>query len=431
MNPQPQSNIPFKPLPALLGPLRAGIVKTLLASARGQWPPQSATVINHLGAVVKVLKVGKLARRGLMKTDFSQPTFTGARFDEHTLPVDVARDLAAYENLIVALAKHLYLKDHPDRQRVPKGFAANFRLDIERIDEGSAKPVLALVTAGMLALQGGEQDYFERARDLIAECVAAPVAALPESFPKELLGYFNQFGRSLLEDETLELPLPGGNNSARLTQEKRKQLVLAADQVYEREIALLGFIEEVDFARSSFRLRLIDGGQATIPMPDSFHNNARTYAGRTHHLVSVLGIGTYDAWDRLQKVIAVDSLEITKNHAISTKFDEIFQLQDGWFEGSGLAPDADALLRVSEKLIADYPDKLPLPLISPKQDGNLLLEWMAEGDPSLDIDLASARASFHAFDAKGEDVEQDFSLDTIGWQTLFAFLGDNIKAYQA
>ncbi|UUE99042.1 hypothetical protein NDY24_04165 [Xanthomonas hortorum pv. pelargonii] len=66
-----------------------------------------------------------------MKIDFSQPKFTGARFDEHTLPVDVARDLAAYERLIVELAKHLYLQEHPGRQRVPKGFEAGFRLDIE------------------------------------------------------------------------------------------------------------------------------------------------------------------------------------------------------------------------------------------------------------------------------------------------------------
>lgn len=366
-----------------------------------------------------------------MKTNFSQPRFTGARFDEHTLPVDVARDLAAYETLIIELAKHLYLENHPDRQRVPKGFAANFRLDIERIDEGSAKPLLALVMAGALALQGGERDYFERARDLVAECVAAPVAALPENFPKALLGHFNQFGRSLREDETLELPLPGGNTPpARLTQEKRKQLVLAADQVYEREITLLGHIEEVDFAKSSFRLRLIDGGQAIVPMSDPFHIHARTYAGRVRHIINVTGIGTYDAWDRLQKVISVDLLEVTKNYDISTRFDEISQLKNGWFDGNGLAPDADALSRIFEKLIADYPDKLPLPLIAPKQDGNLLLEWNAGGDPSLDIDLTTLQASFHSFDENGDDKERDFRVDSSGWPELLAFLSENIKALQ-
>lgn len=366
-----------------------------------------------------------------MKTDFSQPRFTGARFDEHTLPVDVARDLAAYEALIVELAKHLYLKDHPDRQRVPKGFASSFRLDIERIDKGSTKPLLALVLSGVLALTGGEQDCFVQARDLIADCIAAPENALPPDFPNELLVHFNQLGRSLREDEALELPLRKGGNAARLTQEKRKRLVLAAEQVYERDISLNGYIEEVDFAKSTFRLKLADGGQITVPMPDSFQNAARTYGGRSRHQVNVIGVGTYDSWDRLQKVVSVDSLDVIKNFAISARFDEISQLENGWFEGAGLAPNADKLALVSETLIANYPDKLPLPQIAPKQDGNLLLEWKAEGDPSLDIDLVASHASFHAFGANGEDVERDFSLDAAGWQSLFAFLGDHIKAHQA
>ncbi|MBX3319013.1 MAG: hypothetical protein KF890_03970 [Nitrospira sp.] len=367
-----------------------------------------------------------------MKTEFSQPRFTGARFDEHTLPVDIARDLAAYETLIVELAKHLYLQGHSERQRVPKGFASSFRLDIERIDEGSTKPLLTLVISAGLALSGGDQDYFVQARDLIAECIAAPENALPPNFPKELLVHFNQFGRSLRGDESLELPLRNPQNVARLTQEKRKQLVLAADQVYERKISLNGYIEEVDFAKSSFRLKLADGGQVTVPMADSFHNNARTYGGHPRHQINVNGVGAFDSWERLQKVVSVDSLDVIKNYAISMRLDEISQTEDGWFEGAGLAPDSARLSQLSDKLTADYPEKLPLPLISPKQDGNLLLEWIAEGDPSLDIDLNSLQANFHAFGVNDIDVERDFSLDSPpGWQALFAFLGETIKAQQA
>lgn len=83
-----------------------------------------------------------------MKTTFLQPRFDGARFAEHTLPVEVARDLAAYETLVVELAKHLYLHDHPERQRVIRGFSAEFNLHIERVEDGSTKPVLVLGFAG-------------------------------------------------------------------------------------------------------------------------------------------------------------------------------------------------------------------------------------------------------------------------------------------
>jgi hypothetical protein len=363
-----------------------------------------------------------------MKTDFSQPKFTGARFDDHTLPVDVARDLAAYESLIVDLAKHLYRTDHPDRQRIPKGFASNFHLDISRIDEGSAKPMLVLVLSGALALVGGERDYFDQARDLVAECIAAPEDALPEKFPKELLAHFNQLGRSLREGESLELPRQSAG-SAVLTPDKRKKLVLAADQVYEKEVDLLGSIAEVDWEKSSFRLRLVDGSQVhNVPMPDFFHNKAREYGGKPRHQVALKGVAAYDSWDRLQKLVSVESLEVVKNWAIATRMDELAQMRAGWFEGEGVAPDPDKLAIVADKLVADYPERLMLPSIVPTQDGNLLLEWTADGSPSLDILLGSLQASFHAFGPDGHDIERDFNLESATeWQSLFGFLGDNIR----
>lgn len=97
-----------------------------------------------------------------MKIEFLQPKFDGARFNERTLPLEVVRDLAAYEELVTGLAKRLFLSEHPERQRVPKGFGADFQLHFERVDEGSARPLLSLVTTGVLALGIGEQPYFER-----------------------------------------------------------------------------------------------------------------------------------------------------------------------------------------------------------------------------------------------------------------------------
>lgn len=51
-----------------------------------------------------------------MKAQFLQPRFDGARFTGHPLPLEVARDLAACKTLVVELAKHLYIQDHPERR---------------------------------------------------------------------------------------------------------------------------------------------------------------------------------------------------------------------------------------------------------------------------------------------------------------------------
>ncbi len=366
---------------------------------------------------------------------FVQPTFTGQRFEGHTLPVEIARDLAAYESLLLALAKHLYLQDHPDRQRVPKGFS-DAHLDIVRIDEGSSKPVLALITAATALsipslFPGSEPDYFAKSRDLIAECIA-PESALPSQFPKELLSHFNQLGRSLKDGEAMELPQADTAQVATLNPEKRKKLVLAVNTVYEREVELYGSIAEADWEKSSFRLRLKDGSQTTVPMPETFHNKVRQYGGRSRDYVAVKGIAAYDPWERLQRILSVESLEIIRNYVLTVRFDELAQLEDGWYEGHGVAPKGGNFELIAKTLIDSYPDNLPLPSITPTQSGDLLLEWNAAGDPSVDITLSTMQASFHAFGPDETDIEADFSLtDEQSYAPFFAFLSANIKVVSA
>ncbi len=361
-----------------------------------------------------------------MKKVFVQPHFEGARFSEHTLPLEVATDLAAYETLVVELAKHLYKKDHPDRQRIPKGFGADFHLHIERLESGSTEPVLSLVSAGVLAMAGTQEGYFERAREVIAECIAAPENQLPVDFPRELLTHFNRIGRSLEEDETMTLSIEGGRQAV-LTPDRRKRLVLAAEQVYEREVELTGSIEEADWERSTFRLRLTDGNRLVVPMPESFHAEARSLGGRYRHIVVVRGIGTFDSWDRMQKIVEVESLDVQYDSDLANRFDDLRALEDGWHDGSGNALPEEALDRVAGELVGRYPEKLPLPIIVPTPEGNLFLEWDAPGDPSLDLCLAGMKADFHAFDQDGLDIEKEFELtDSEDWGAFFLFLHQHL-----
>ncbi len=214
-----------------------------------------------------------------MKTEFVQPRFVGPRFAEVTLPVELRRDLAAYEKLVKELAKHLYLRDHRDRERVPKGFASDFQLHIERVEDGSARPLLSIVAAGSMALiaETTEFQYLERARDLVADCIHSSDNQLPTAFPRGLLSHFNTFGRSLRSDEQVELKTSRGETAA-LTPERRKRLVLAANKQYEREMEISGSIEEVNWAKATFQLRLADGRQIIVPMPENFRDQAARWA---------------------------------------------------------------------------------------------------------------------------------------------------------
>jgi hypothetical protein len=369
-----------------------------------------------------------------MNDKFVQLRFTGARFENHALPVDVARDLVAYEGLLIELAKSLYICEHPERQRVYKGFS-DVQLAIVSVDEGSAMPVLALMPTSALPLPmlfEKENPYFPQARDLIAECVAAQDTALPANFPKELLSHFNQFGRSLRAGEALELDRAHNMQAAILNPEKRKKLVLAANTVYERDVELSGSIGEADWEKSTFRLRLDDGSFAVIPMPENFHDKIRQSGGRNMDCVFVKGVAAYDSWERLQKVLSIESLEVIRNYRLATQFDELARLEAGWYEGRGKALNIDNLKIIAQRMIDSYPERLPLPTIVPTQEGDLLLEWDAVGDPSVDIDLDGMDASFHAFGSNGEDLEENFPLRTNDdFKSLLSFLSEHIRLESA
>lgn len=364
-----------------------------------------------------------------MKEEFLHPRFEGARFEEHTLPLDVARDLAAYEVLVVELAKRLYLEDHPKRKRVPKGFESAFHLHLQRVDDGSTRPLLSVVTAGALALSGGTSDYFEQARDLVTECIASADGTLPARFPKDLLRHFNQVGRSLRPGECMEIPRAGGDN-ARLTSDKRKRLVIAAQGYYLEEVELAGMVEAVSWKKDKemFQLRLPNGSVMDVAMPNFFRQRAGEYGGRDRVQVSVRGVGTFDHHSTLQEVVKVRSVDVQPDYQIAAQLDAIGSLLDGWHNGHGIAPDPDALAAVYESLVGQYPETLPLPTIVPTQEGNLLFEWPLPGDPSLDVRLGDWTADFHAFGEGNTDVEQSFRLATPeDWKELWSLLDRHRK----
>jgi len=120
--------------------------------------------------------------------------------------------------------------------------------------------------------------------------------------------------------------------------------------------------------------------------------------------------------------------DVIKNFPLAKQFDELARLEAGWYEGQGTAPDKNKLKIIAQKLTDSYPEHLHLPTIVPTQDGNLLLEWDTEGEPSTDIDLGSMKASFHAFGPRGEDVEADFDLSMGSFEPFFAFLSAHIQS---
>lgn len=99
------------------------------------------------------------------------------------------------------------------------------------------------------------------------------------------------------------------------------------------------------------------------------------------------------------------------------------KLQDGWLDGEGVALDKRALSEVEKKFSTFYPHSLPLPVIVPTIEGNLLFEWQTKARPSLDVELPNLKAEFHSFGAKNKGKEFTLTLDSEeAWKKMFSLL---------
>ncbi len=352
-----------------------------------------------------------------MKSPFITPRFEGGRFDG-SLPIEVARDLAAYQDLIVALAKQLYLDQHPSRQRVPKGFSQGFRLDLEQLQEGSTKALIASFTMATAGLLEPDLSYFDSARDLVAECVRAKSEnrPIPTEFPRKFLTFFNAFGKSLREDETVDIT-PDPNRPAVLTASSRKLLALEGQGYYFADVQLQGTVAKNEWEAGRFTLRLLEGTLVDIPLSPTYRDQIRAAGGNERTMVSMTGVAAFDATDKIRYVSTVSDLFTLPNLELSLEMDNTLPIEQGWLDGEGEAVDVDLREVVQGVFVTHYPESLPYPHVAPTESGGIHLEWV--GSPwrvSAEFFPGSKTCELQATNASERQVvDLDLSLDDPSW----------------
>src|SRR3954470_3494971 len=106
-----------------------------------------------------------------MTEPFLRPRLIGERFEGHSIPLEILKDLAVLEEMIVEVAKSEFLKDHPQRRRSPRRFTDGITLKLTATKEGSLVPVISLVISSMSLFPPENQQCFERARDAVVNAI--------------------------------------------------------------------------------------------------------------------------------------------------------------------------------------------------------------------------------------------------------------------
>lgn len=86
-------------------------------------------------------------------------------------------------------------------------------------------------------------------------------------------------------------------------------------------------------------------------------------------------------------------------------------MEDGWYDGEGVAPCTEGLDWFAAIFTRYYPDDIPLPYTYPTPEGGIEMEWSIGGHSVVfDVDLSTHQGEYLEFDDKS-DVENTRTLD--------------------
>ena len=194
--------------------------------------------------------------------------FTGGRFEEPGgwLDLDVLAELLNYKEILIAVVREIWLREHEGSERLPRGFAQDFHLGISEIGTGPYSVQVDSIVTGSLP---GQTERLHEAAALIDTTLMAARDAEP--FPKEItdavLTMFKKWGRSLKTNESLVLSGKNTNNPI-LNSAIRKEIVFRT--------SVVGAPPSVAVTATPYRstadsiLEMFDGIRKPTPEPDGY-----------------------------------------------------------------------------------------------------------------------------------------------------------------
>lgn len=245
--------------------------------------------------------------------------FTGARFEDHGLDLDVLQELIAYKALLIETAKALWRAKNPNRQRLRKNFEDAVRLKFYELEPGSvAVPIQREYEISESALPFAHQpDELDEAAALIDETImaAAEDRMLPDGFPKTVLPLFEDLGKSIRENESIEFlaPQERGGSKAVYTPVVRKRLLARMVDEYSDQVAITGEVRRASIDGSRFAIRQEDG----VTIEGKFQPEQERLITEALHehsacRVEVRGKGTFGPDGGLKRIDEVETLVVRR-----------------------------------------------------------------------------------------------------------------------
>ena len=116
---------------------------------------------------------------------------------------------------------------------------------------------------------------------------------------------------------------------------------------------------------------------------------------------------------------------------VAAQLADLAQLEDGWFNGEGYAPDRDGLAWLADRFERCWPRDLPSPYIFPTVEGGVQAEWsLPPYEASLEVDLGARTGEWHALNLETDaEDRRTCDLDVDGdWTWLVGRVFHQVQA---
>ena len=313
--------------------------------------------------------------------------YVGVRFNGARIPLDVLPDLSAVRDLVIALAKARWLKAHPERQRLPRGFNHSVAFDLIAIKEGSARP----------QLKWDRQGATEKAPDLVDEIgrllavsyndaanlfLRAATGRLATNLPADQLNALNRFGVSLRSDEKIEFVNQNDDNGdvIYIDLERRKRLLTSFGEEYPSNYRSSGVLVTSSSSGSGYiEVETTDHGVLKIQVPADIV--VKHYDGNMGSEVQFDLVLILDGNDNIRRVencldvTIVESSDTPEFIAAMSAINEFRSLKAGWLDGNGEAISSTAV-RTARKILRQRSDIAQRRLgVFPTESGGITFEF--------------------------------------------------------
>lgn len=310
-------------------------------------------------------------------------TFDGKRFADHTLPVEVLKELELFQRLVEFKAVEKFFVKHPDRKKLPKNFRDKVSLAIAAVEEGSAAASLKPVFKYDLLSQGELDDAIREAAVLYHanDNTRAEASASPE-----LMRVLRNVGSRLRETETMRLSEgKDGPSLFRFGASERQKLIRKISSESERSIRsvakLLSVEIDEEWQKGRLKLTSVSFGDFSIPIdPDEAKSS---FDGNLHRFVqfSIVAETQYDG--TIGRVLSTDSVELSPDPSI---IDGTVQKLSGYVDSETSNTIAPATVAAARKFLSANPAVATRATAFPGSEGNVLVEYEAnDWDLSLEF----------------------------------------------